>query len=230
MKSRVYPKYKTKYRVGHWRTYEQALVQRGDVPWWRSADATATWRLSPFGRPGGAGRRRFSDLAIETAWTLRRIFSLPVRQPEGCLRSVLFLLDVHLEAPDHPPRSRRHQRLAGGCLRLPPKGPRPLVVASPGLSSVGAGEWAAATHGGRGPRGWRKLPVGVDRSGVIVAKPGPRRRAMTRRLASIGLTGLTATGSTSPATRPTTQSPSPMSRGREARPSWSHRTRRYACL
>jgi hypothetical protein len=34
---------------------------------------------------------------------------------------------------------------------------------------VGEGEWAAAKHGGRGHRGWRKLHLGVDGSGVIVA-------------------------------------------------------------
>ena len=32
---------------------------------------------------------------------------------------------------------------------------------------VGGGEWAAAKHGGRGRRGWRKLHLGVDQSGVI---------------------------------------------------------------
>ena len=36
-------------------------------------------------------------------------------------------------------------------------------------SVVGEGEWAAAKHGGRGTRGWKKLHLGVDRSGVIVA-------------------------------------------------------------
>ena len=36
-----------------------------------------------------------------------------------------------------------------------------------GLSIVGAGEWVAATHGGCGRRGWRKLHRGVDQSGVI---------------------------------------------------------------
>ena len=35
------------------------------------------------------------------------------------------------------------------------------------LSIVGAGEWAAAKHGGRGRRGWRKRHLGVDPSGVI---------------------------------------------------------------
>ena len=42
-----------------------------------------------------------------------------------------------------------------------------LALDSTGLSIVGAGEWAAATHGGRGRRGWRTLHRGVDQSGVI---------------------------------------------------------------
>ena len=41
------------------------------------------------------------------------------------------------------------------------------MLDSTGLSIVGEGEWAAATHGGRGRRGWRKLHRGVDQSGVI---------------------------------------------------------------
>ena len=35
---------------------------------------------------------------------------------------------------------------------------------------MGEGEWAAAKYGGRGRRGWKKLHLGVDRSGVIVAE------------------------------------------------------------
>ena len=46
MRSKVHPKYKTKYRVGNWSAYEQALVQRGDVTLWLSADATDAWRPS----------------------------------------------------------------------------------------------------------------------------------------------------------------------------------------
>ena len=34
---------------------------------------------------------------------------------------------------------------------------------------MGEGEWATAKHGGRGTRGWKKLHLGVDRLGVIVA-------------------------------------------------------------
>ena len=32
VKSKVHPKYKTKYHGGNWPEYEQALVRRGDVP------------------------------------------------------------------------------------------------------------------------------------------------------------------------------------------------------
>ncbi|MFT4543071.1 MAG: hypothetical protein ACI835_005540 [Planctomycetota bacterium] len=39
-----------------------------------------------------------------------------------------------------------------------------LIVDSTGLSIVGEGEWAAAKHGNRGKRGWRKLHIGVDPS------------------------------------------------------------------
>ena len=53
---------------------------------------------------------------------------------------------------------------------FPVTGPIHLIVDSTGLSIVGEGEWAAVKHGGRGKRGWKKLHLGVDRSGIIVAQ------------------------------------------------------------
>jgi IS5 family transposase len=167
MNSRVHPKYKTKYRVGNWAEYDRALVQRGDITLWLAADAIAAWEPAPSGRRGG--QRKFSDRAIETALTLRLIFNLPLRQAEGFLRSVLALMGVALEAPDHTTLSRRSQRLDVALHLVPIKEPIHLIVDSTGLSIVGEGEWAAAKHGGRGRRGWKKLHLGVDRSGVIVA-------------------------------------------------------------
>jgi hypothetical protein len=121
------------------------------VTLWLAADATDTWRPAPSGRPGG--QKRFSDLAIETALTLRLVFRLPLRQAEGFMRSVLSLMDVHLEAPDHTTLSRRSQHLAIELSRLPAKVPIDLMVDSTGLSIVGEGEWAAAKYGRRGRRG-----------------------------------------------------------------------------
>ena len=41
---------------------------------------------------------------------------------------------------------------------------------STGLTIVGEGEWATTKYGGRRRRGWRKLHLGVDGSGAIVAQ------------------------------------------------------------
>ena len=109
MRSRVHPKYKTKYRVSNWPEYDRALVERGDIILWISEDAISSWKPAPTGLRGG--QKKFSDHAIETALTLRLVFNLPLRQAEGFLRSVLSLMGVALEAPDHTTLSRRSQSL-----------------------------------------------------------------------------------------------------------------------
>ena len=151
MKSRVHPKYKTKYRVGNWAEYDSALVQRGDITLWISTEAADSWKPAPSGRRGG--QRKFSDHAIETALTLRLVFNLPLRQAEGFLRSVLSLMNLDLEAPDHTTLSRRSQRLHVDLHLVPAGEPIHLIVDSTGLSIVGEGEWASVKHGGSGRRG-----------------------------------------------------------------------------
>ena len=168
MNSRVHPKYKTKYHLSNWAEYDRALVQRGDITLWFPPDAADSWTPGPSGKRGG--KRKFSDQAIETALVLRLVFNLPLRQTEGFLRSVLSLMALDLEAPDHTTISRRSQQVDVGLRLAATKGRLHLVVDSTGLSIVGEGEWAAAKHGGRGKRAWKKLHLGVDRSGVIVAE------------------------------------------------------------
>ena len=159
MQSKVHPTYKTKYRVANWPAYNQALVRRGDVTVWLSSEAIAAWTPRRSGRRGG--QRRYSDLAIETALTLRLLYHLPLRQAEGFLHALFGMMRLDLSAPDYTTLSRRRLR------PVPPGEGLHLVLDSTGLSIVGAGEWAAAKHGGRGRRGWRKLHLGVDQSGVI---------------------------------------------------------------
>jgi hypothetical protein len=130
-KSRVHPKYKTKYRLGNWSDYDRSLVERGNLTVWLSPDAIAQWNAKPSRRRGG--QRKFSDLAIEAALTLRLLLQLPLRVPKKLGR-----ID--------------------------------LVIDSSGLGIFGEGEWAAAKHGGKGIRGWKKLHIGVDGDGVIVGQ------------------------------------------------------------
>jgi hypothetical protein len=55
------------------------------------------------------------------------------------------------------------------CARVPTGRGLHLIVDSTGLAIMGEGEWARAKHGVHGTRGWKKLHLGVDRSGVIIA-------------------------------------------------------------
>ena len=166
--SLVHPRYKTEYRVRNWREYERGLRARGDVTVWFSEDAIANWILRSTGARGGP--RLYSDLAIETALTLRTVFALPLRQTEGFVGSLLRMLGLaHLPVPDHSTLSRRAQSLEVSVQVTQGRGPIHLIVDSTGLQIAGEGPWAAAKHGTRGTREWRKLHVGVDAHGFVVA-------------------------------------------------------------
>ncbi len=167
MQSKIHPTYKTKYRVANWSAYNRALVRRGDVTLWLAPEAIAAWTPRQTGMRGG--QRRYSDLAIETALTLRLVYHLPLRQAEGFLHALFAIMRLDLSAPDYTTLSRRGQHLPRRLRPVPTGDDIHLVLDSTGLSIFGEGEWAAAKHGGRGRRGWKKLHLGVDRSGVILA-------------------------------------------------------------
>ena len=106
-KSKVSPKYKTKYRVRNWAAYEEALRERGDITVWFDEEASFAWNAPPSGRPGG--QRRYSDLAIVTLLTLRTVFHLPLRQVEGFVASLIGAMGLSLKTPDHTTLSRRNR-------------------------------------------------------------------------------------------------------------------------
>ena len=166
--SLVHPKYKTKYTVKNWSEYEQGLRNRGDVTIWFGEDAIAAW--IPCRKRSRGAQRRYSDLAIETALTLGLLFRLPLRQTEGFVGSLLRLMDLDLRSPDHSTLSRRANQLDIQFSTVGRKTAIHLVVDSTGLQIVGQGPWSSAKHGERGTREWRKLHVGVDENGVIVAQ------------------------------------------------------------
>ena len=109
----------------------------GGLSYGTRRDAVASWKPEPSGVRGA--QRKFSDHAIEVALTLRLVFNLPLRQAEGFLRSILALMSIDLQAPDHTTISRRSQSLAVALELVPSKKPIHLIVDSTGLSIVGEG-------------------------------------------------------------------------------------------
>ena len=170
--SRINRQYKTKYRIRNWREYERGLRSRGDVTIWLSEDAIAAWIPPKNGLRGG--QRRYSNLAIRTGLTLRVVFGLPLRQTEGFLDSLLSLMSRDLKAPDHTTLSRRNQIVVVVPLTRAHDGPIDLIVDSTGLKLLGRGEWNAHKHKtSKKRRDWRKLHIGVDAEGFIVAAELP---------------------------------------------------------
>jgi hypothetical protein len=162
------PKYKTAYRVKNWHEYDQALRDRGDLTLWISQDALDAWTPPMTGKRGA--QPVYSDAAIETALTLRLLFHLPLRQTEGFLSSLLTLMDVTLPCPDHTTLSRRNASVAiQQQVNRAPQGAIALIVDSSGLKVCGQGEWHAQKHGERKTKCWKKLHIGVDAQGHIVA-------------------------------------------------------------
>lgn len=94
--TRVHRKYKTKYRVTNWPEYERGLRSRGDITAWFSDDASEAWTPPKNGRRGG--QAHYSNLAILTAFTLRMVFRLPLRQTEGIPRLVVAADGARLES------------------------------------------------------------------------------------------------------------------------------------
>ena len=163
-----HPKYKTPFRVKNWREYEQSLRARGDITLWISQDAIEAWRAPMTGKRGA--QPVYADIAIETALALRLLFHLPLRQTEGFLGSVLRLMGLALPSPDHTTLSRRNatvamRRYVDGA----PQGPVSVIVDSTGLKICGQGEWHAHKHGDKKRRSWKKLHLGVDDEGCILA-------------------------------------------------------------
>lgn len=144
-RSRVHPPFKTKYRVSNGAGYDKALVDRGNLRLWISPDAVASWNAKPGKRQRG-GQPKYSNLAIETALTLRLVYHLPLRQTEGFVTSIFDLMGLHLDVPDHTTLSRRSKILK---IKLKAKfylGPIDLIIDSTGLSVFGEDQWAALGH------------------------------------------------------------------------------------
>ena len=167
-KTRVSPKYKTKYHVKNWAAYDIALRARGDITVWFDEEPIGAWNAPSSGRPGG--QRRYSDLAIVTALTLRTVFHLPLRQVEGFVASLIGLMGLALQTPDHTTLSRRHRSVEVPNLARGQAGPLHLVIDSAGLKILGDGEWHAHKHKTSNQRrSWRKLHLGIDGDGYIIA-------------------------------------------------------------
>jgi hypothetical protein len=152
---------KAKWRVTNWAEYDRALVRRGDLSIWFDEEFVQKhWRPDPTGKRGAP--MKYSDMAIQVLLMLKTTFKLPYRTLEGFGRSLMKLMGLEFDIPDHSHMSRRAKRLTVEVPRKARIEPSHIVVDSTGLKIYGEGEWKVRKHGSSQRRRWIKVHFAVD--------------------------------------------------------------------
>ena len=173
------------YRVRNWREYETGLRARGSLTVWLGLTdgKLANWNSPRPTRRKPGRQRKYSNHAIETTVTLGLVFGLASRQTEGFLRSLLTLLNLDNDVPDHSTISRRKARL-GKVASYERRTVKPvhLRIDSSGLS-VHVGQWRTPPKA----RDSRKLHLAVDEqtSDVVACELTSKRARDASRVASL---------------------------------------------
>ena len=171
------------YRVRNWREYETGLRARGSLTVWLGLTdgKLANWNSPRPTRRKPGRQRKHSNHAIETTVTLGLVFGLASRQTEGFLRSLLTLLNLDNDVPDHSTISRRKARL-GKVASYERRTVKPvhLLIDSSGLS-VHVGQLRTPPKA----RDYRKLHLAVDEptSDVVACELTSKRARDASRVA-----------------------------------------------
>lgn len=149
----------------NWSLYNQRLKKVASVDFFISQKAIDTWYYEGRRLPGG--KQLYSDHVIEACLMLREYFSLPLRQTQGFIESLLRLSSIKdVSVPDYTTLSRRCGKLKIN-FSFPKRGVKELIVAidSTGLTVYDWQEWYRTKHE-KSPHSyfqkWRKLHVVID--------------------------------------------------------------------
>ena len=151
------------YKTTNWKQYNKALINRGSLTFWVDEEAIAEWKQSKQGKRRRP--RQFSDLAITTAFMVKRVFSMPLRALQGFIDSVFKLANIPLFCPHYTCISRRAKEVDVSFKTKTRGTIQHLAIDSAGLKVYGEGEYKVKKHGTHGKRRvWRKLHIAVDTS------------------------------------------------------------------
>ncbi len=80
---------KIRYQINNWPAYNEALKKRGSVTLWFSDKMIKAWYSKRNKRKNRGGQFKYSNIAIQTALTIKAVYQLPYRATEGFLTSLV---------------------------------------------------------------------------------------------------------------------------------------------
>lgn len=163
---------KQKYKVSHWREYNNALRNRANIEIWISDDIIHSWYEKDRVYDGNGTPKKFTDLAIITCHEIRQVFRLALRQCQGFMNAIFKMKALNIKSPDYSCLSKRLALLTIQSPRYrktesADKSVVAIALDSTGLKRFGRGEWHQEKYKLSAKRSWRKLHIAVDNKHII---------------------------------------------------------------
>jgi len=143
-------------------SYNNSLKQRGRLDFWIDKDIFTNWNYK--GKQTKVGKVIYSDVAIEIALILSYAHSLPLRQTEGFISSLLQLHNFQLTVPDYTTLCRRKRTLDVRDKLKKWNGKENIVFAidASGLKCSGEKEWTQSQYRRARRRKFIKIHAGIN--------------------------------------------------------------------
>ncbi|MFK7874007.1 MAG: transposase [Oligoflexales bacterium] len=97
---------KQPYRVKNWKQYHQSLINPGNITVWFDEKILSQW-VSSECSPKRRQPLLYSNHAIELGFILKSIYYLLLRQRQGFIEGLFYLLNIELQVSNDSTFSRR---------------------------------------------------------------------------------------------------------------------------
>ena len=151
-----------KQEITNSREYNNSLKQRGRLDFWIDKSIFSKWIYS--GKQTQGGKVIYSDVVIEMILVLSYVYSLPLRQTEGFVSSLLALNGQRLSVPDYTTVCRRRKILDVSKKLRKWNGKENIVfsIDGSGLKCCGEKEWMQIKHRTTRRRKFIKIHTGIN--------------------------------------------------------------------
>ena len=151
-----------KQKITNNSSYNNSLKQHGRLDFWIDKSIFSNWTYN--GKQAKGGKVIYSDVAIVLALILSQVYSLPLRQTEGFMSSLLQLHNYQLTIPDYTTLYKRKKTLdvSNKLRKWNRKENLVFAIDASGLKCTGEKEWTQLQYRRTRRRKFIKIHAGIN--------------------------------------------------------------------